>query len=93
MNKFLKCHNVLGLTCIKKTAKQEIPHQLINLFCSLIFVKHNKRHNAPKIVVGQIYEYKLTGIFLPNIYGTRKDVAVTKIAQSRYIAKYTHELR
>ena len=32
MNRALKCHNVLGLTCIKKTAKQLMPHQLTNLF-------------------------------------------------------------
>lgn len=87
MNRALKCHNVLGLTCIKKTAKHEIPHQLINLFCSLIFVKHNKRHKAPIIVVGQIYEYKSTGIYLSNKYGIRKAAAVTSMAQSRYIAK------
>lgn len=28
----LKCHNVLGLTCIRNTAKQLLPHQFINLF-------------------------------------------------------------
>lgn len=54
INKFLYKNMVLGLACIRKTAKQLIPHQLINLFLNLIFVKHKSNDNAPIIVVGQI---------------------------------------
>ena len=38
-NKFLKCHKVLGLTCIKNTAKQDMPNQLTTRLCILNLVK------------------------------------------------------
>ena len=82
----LKCHNVLGLTCIRKTAKQLLPHQFINLFfCIFILLNASKRNKAPVIVVGLMYDQKLRGTCLPVKNGTANDTPVTNNVIEKYI--------
>ena len=74
---------MLGLTCIRNTAKHDIPHQLTKLLCNFIFVKNNSNDIAPIIVVGQMYENKSSGILLFNKNGIRKETEVTSITQRK----------
>ena len=84
----LKCHNVLGLTCIRNTAKQLLPHQFINLFfCIFILLNASKRNKAPVIVVGLMYDQKLRGTCLPVKNGTANDTPVTNNVIENYIKK------
>ena len=47
---------------------------------------------APMIVVGEMYENRLSGIFVLNKNGIRKDAEVTNDTQIKYSAKYVFAL-